>query len=112
MPQRRARKPTISIRVELTPQENAVVETAKAHLAETGSGRTITKAQTIAWLVRKHAEGRDLQRLPRALALLESHIKRRLEDLRGSVLEAGLEEALSILLAFRTALAGRDWQLP
>ncbi len=112
MPQRRSRKPTISVRVELTPQENAIVETAKAHLSELDEGTAVTKARTIAWLIRKHGESGDSERLPRALDLLENHFRRRLKDLLGSKEEAGLEEALSLIMAFRTALAGRDWQLP
>lgn len=112
MPQPRSRKPTISVRVELTPQENAIVETAKAHLSEAGAGKAITKARTITWLIEKHAEGNDPQRVPRALDLLENHFRRRLEDLRGTKLEDGIEEALSLLMAFRTSLAGRDWKLP
>ncbi len=112
MPQPRSRKPTISIRVELTPQENAIVETAKAQLSEAGAGDAITKAKTIAWLIEKHAEGNDPQRIPRVLELLENHFRSRLEDLRGTKLEAGIEEAVSLLMAFRTSLAGRDWRLP
>lgn len=111
MPQRRSQKPTISIRVELSPQENAIVERVKAKLMAEGNDG-ITKAGTIAWLVRRHEATEDPRRVPRALDLLERHIQRHLEDQRGSDREVGLEEALSLLLAFRTALAGRDWELP